>query len=144
MSIENPTLAHFRHFSPLFTNLPSTSVENVLQISHILFKTKPICWTLKLTQSFYLQRFTKTYPFWGFGKTKPIKANNQSLLIDNHLKGKPNSKPIKPNFGPISRVANPIQTQIKACPERSRMGQFKLVLGVCFLAFLPGIYPRMS
>ncbi len=46
MSIENPTLAHFRHFSSLFTNLPaykaaviyvpirhpSTSVENPLQI----------------------------------------------------------------------------------------------------------------
>jgi len=37
--IENPTLAHFRHFirrggfSSLFTNLPSTSVENPLQIN---------------------------------------------------------------------------------------------------------------
>jgi len=39
MSIENPTLsaavdlAHFRHFSSLFTNLSSTTVENPLQIS---------------------------------------------------------------------------------------------------------------
>jgi len=45
MSIENPTLsaaadlAHFRHFirrggfSSLFTNLPSTTVENPLQIT---------------------------------------------------------------------------------------------------------------
>ncbi len=45
MSIENLTLAHFRHFSSLFTNLPaykaadiyvpirhSTTVENPLQI----------------------------------------------------------------------------------------------------------------
>ncbi len=31
--IENPTLAHFRHFSSLFTNLPSTSVENPQQIN---------------------------------------------------------------------------------------------------------------
>ncbi len=31
--IENSTLAHFRHFSSLFTNLPSTSVENPLQIN---------------------------------------------------------------------------------------------------------------
>jgi hypothetical protein len=36
MSIVNPTLAHFRHFSTLFTNLPSTSVENLLQIRSIL------------------------------------------------------------------------------------------------------------
>jgi len=33
MSIENPTLVHFRHFSSLLTNLPSTSVENALQIT---------------------------------------------------------------------------------------------------------------
>jgi hypothetical protein len=32
MSIENPTLAHFRHFSSLFTNMRSTPVENVRQI----------------------------------------------------------------------------------------------------------------
>ena len=42
MSIENPTLAHFRHLSSLFTNLPSTSVENPLQISSFLCKTNPI------------------------------------------------------------------------------------------------------
>ena len=33
---ENPTLVHFRHFrhfSSLLTNLPSTSVENALQIT---------------------------------------------------------------------------------------------------------------
>ncbi len=32
-SIENPTLAHFRHFSSLFTKLSSTTVENVRQIT---------------------------------------------------------------------------------------------------------------
>ena len=32
MSIENPTLVHFRHFSSLFTNFPSTTVEKALQI----------------------------------------------------------------------------------------------------------------
>ena len=33
MSISYPTLAHFRHFSSLLTNLRSTPVENSLQIS---------------------------------------------------------------------------------------------------------------
>jgi len=33
-------------------------------------------------------------PYFGFVKTKPIKANNQSLLITNHLEGKPKSNPI--------------------------------------------------
>ena len=32
-SIEIPTLAHFRHFSSLFTNFPSTLVEMPLQIT---------------------------------------------------------------------------------------------------------------
>jgi hypothetical protein len=32
MSIENPTLAPFRHFRSLFTNFPSTTVESSLQI----------------------------------------------------------------------------------------------------------------
>jgi len=36
MSIENLILAHFRHFSSLFTNLPSTIVENPLQIGLFL------------------------------------------------------------------------------------------------------------
>ena len=40
MSIENPTLAHFRHFSSLFTNLPSTIVENSLQIGPFM-QNKP-------------------------------------------------------------------------------------------------------
>ncbi len=39
-SIENPTLAHFRHFSSLFTNLPSTSVESPLQIN-LFMQNKP-------------------------------------------------------------------------------------------------------
>jgi len=38
MRIENPTLAHLRHFSSLFTNLPSTIVENPLQIGPIYAK----------------------------------------------------------------------------------------------------------
>ena len=45
-------------------------------------------------QSTYSQRVMKINPYWGFGKTKPIKANNQSSLIANHLEGKPNSNPI--------------------------------------------------
>jgi hypothetical protein len=36
------TARHFRHFSTLFTNLPSTTVESSLQIDPFLCKTKPI------------------------------------------------------------------------------------------------------
>ena len=36
MSIDNPTLAHFRHFSSFFTNFSSTTVEIPLQISSFM------------------------------------------------------------------------------------------------------------
>jgi len=36
--IEYPTLAHFRHFSSLFTNFPSTTVESALQINSFYAK----------------------------------------------------------------------------------------------------------
>ena len=48
----------------------------------------------KLMQSIYLQSVMMTKPHCGFVKTKPIKANNQSSLIINHLEGKANSNPI--------------------------------------------------
>ena len=41
-------------------------------------------------QSLYIQRVMMIKPYCGFGKTKPIKANNQSSLITNHLEGKTN------------------------------------------------------
>jgi hypothetical protein len=41
-------------------------------------------------KSLYLQRVMKIKQDCGFVKTKPIKANNQSSLIHNQLKSKPN------------------------------------------------------
>ena len=44
MSIDNPTLAHFRHFSSLFTNLPAYKAlylraYKALHLSRILYKS---------------------------------------------------------------------------------------------------------
>ena len=114
MSIENPTLDHFRHFYPL---CPSTSVEIAIQIHSTLTnkpnfmrftpenddftKNKPnskqiqtqFDERLKLMQNVNIQRIMKKKPYCGFVKTKPIKANNQSSLITNHLEGKPKTNP---------------------------------------------------
>ncbi len=86
-SIENPTLAHFRHFSSLyftlahfrhfsslFTNLPSTSVENPLQITYFLCKTNPISERSKWTYTYMLQRITKIYLIGHLVKTNPIQT----------------------------------------------------------------------
>ena len=49
----------------------STIVENPLQISPVLCKTKPICQRVKLMQSVYLQRIMKKNADNGYEKTKP-------------------------------------------------------------------------
>jgi len=43
MSINYPTLAHFRHFSSLLTNLRSTTVENIRQITPFYAKQTQFC-----------------------------------------------------------------------------------------------------
>jgi len=75
MSIENLTLAHFRHFSSLFTNLraykaPSTLVENPLQID-LFMQNKP---NVKDTQMKVYTCITTTYEnlcYWTLGENKP-------------------------------------------------------------------------
>ena len=56
-----PTFAHFRHFSSLFTNLRSTTVENIRQITPFYAKQTQFC-------AFFAQkrRFHE--------KTKPIQT----------------------------------------------------------------------
>ncbi len=84
MSIENPTLAHFRHlrhFRHSSLSRPSTSVENALQISYFLCKTNPILSAvggLKMNVSIYLQTAYENKRDWTIGENKP------------------NSNPIKP------------------------------------------------
>jgi len=103
MSIENLTLAHFRHFSSLFTNLPaykaadiyvpirhpSTFVESPLHLSRTLYKSALLCKTnpilsavggLQMNLSFYSTRAYENIRNWTLGQNKP------------------NSNPIKPNF----------------------------------------------
>ncbi len=90
MSIENPTLAHFirrggfRHFIPkgfssLFTNLPSTSVENPLQINPFYAK-----------QTQFQKKSNDVNPY----NTTDYERKRNWTLGEN----KPNSNPIKPNL----------------------------------------------
>ncbi|MCP4614267.1 MAG: hypothetical protein GY845_36745 [Planctomycetes bacterium] len=74
MSIKNPTLTHFRHFSPLFTNLRSTPVENIRQITPYLKKQTQFQ-KCKMMQVQYIQGIMKNIAASGHEKTNPIKAN---------------------------------------------------------------------
>jgi hypothetical protein len=114
MSIKNPTLAHFRHFSSLFTNLPaykvlylraykapdiyvpirhtSTSVENPLQID-LFMQNKPNSPSVQIYINFY---YIKDY---------------QNFIPLAGYKNKPNSNPIKPNLPKCKINANCVFTK---------------------------------
>ncbi|HIJ52262.1 MAG TPA: hypothetical protein HPP66_03795 [Planctomycetes bacterium] len=99
-SIENPTLAHFRHFSSLFTNFSSTFVESALQISPFM-QNKPNFQKVKLNVS---RVSTKDYEKWTPGErgknkpnSNPIKPN-QTQLKPIKCQNKPNTNPNKANF----------------------------------------------
>ncbi len=88
MSIENPTLAHFRYFSSLFTNLSSTSVENPLQISSFYAKQTQF----PKGQMNIIPYNTTAYERkrnWTLGENKPnsnpIKANSKRAKMNINL-----------------------------------------------------------
>ncbi len=98
MSIENPTLAHFRHFSHFRHSVPRSFPTNCTILkgvriityfqTHSILTNKPNFQKSQMNVTIY---YTKLY-------------KNETAF--RRGKNKPNSNPIKP------------------CPERSRMGQF--------------------
>jgi hypothetical protein len=79
MSIENPTLAHFRHFSSLFTHFPSTPVENVRQINPFYAKQSQFQKWQKNINAFITMRYRNLDTLMG-GKTKPIQTQSKPIF----------------------------------------------------------------
>jgi len=78
-SIENPTLAHFRHFSSLFTNSPPLHLSRALYKSPLFMQNKPNFRKSQMNISIFIKMaYEKFIPLAG-------------------QKNKPNSNPIKPN-----------------------------------------------
>ena len=96
MSINYPTLAHIRHFSSLFTNLRSTTVDNSLQITPFYAKqTQFQKWKMNIN-TFITMRYTK--------KGQLIIQTKQSQFKANKAKNKPNLTQFKANSNPIYRL----------------------------------------
>jgi hypothetical protein len=111
MSIENPTLAHFRHFirrggfSSLFTNLTAYKAAYIyVPIRHY------ICRELSTNQLLFMQNKPNV-------KDAQINVNSYMKSkyekLDTWLSGKnkPNSNPIKPNFKKAKMNANSFITK---------------------------------
>ncbi|GAI37054.1 unnamed protein product, partial [marine sediment metagenome] len=92
-SIENPTLAHFRHFSSLFTNFPFTTVEKPLQIS-LFMQNKA--------------NFQKSQ----MNVNKAITRDYENETLGKRGKNKPNTNPIQSQTNPISEKAKMNVTSI--------------------------------
>jgi len=113
MRIENPTLAHFRHFSSLLTNLPSTTVESALQID-LFMQNKPNFRKAQMNVSSLITKDYRKNDAFAVRKNKP---NTNPIRTQ--------SKPIKPNSPSAIRNTryeirntNPIQTQFqKGCGD---------------------------
>ncbi len=103
-SIENPTLAHFRHFSSLFTNLPAYKAADIyVPIRHY------ICRESSTNQPFYAKQtqFPKKSNGVSFFYTMDYE-NKRDWTIGQ---SKPNSNPIKPNFKNAQMNVNSIITK---------------------------------
>ena len=91
-SIENPTLAHFRHFSSLFTNLPAYKAADIyVPIRHY------ICRERSTNQLLFMQNKPN------FRKSQMNANSLITMAYENIIdwtigQSKPNSNPIKPNF----------------------------------------------
>ncbi len=170
MSIENPTLAHFlpsrgsgtagRHFSPLFIYVPirhpSTSVENVLQISPFYAKQTQFTKCPNRLNYLYNNELCDFY--------QSDKSQKQTQFKPNQTQFKPISRPNKAKTNPIqtqfveraklmqsvylqrimkknASMGHEKQSQFKPCPERSRMGQFQKPISA--LNFYDCCYPTV-
>jgi len=126
MSIENPTLAHFRHFSSLFTYLPAYKAADIyVPIRHyicrepstnqlLFMQNKPNFQDPQMNVSIYLQTAYENKSNWTLGENKansnPIKPNfrkaqmNVNSLITKDYRKKDDFvvRKNKPNSNPIS------------------------------------------
>jgi len=108
-SIENPTLAHFRHFSSPFTNLPIHLSRNLYK-SALFIQNKPNLLESQMYLTFYLQMAYENICNWTLGENKPnsnpiyqrIKLIQglylQRIMKKNAAKGYEKQSQYKPNF----------------------------------------------
>ena len=86
MSIENPTLAHFRHFSSLFTPSPLYICRESSTNQLLFMQNKPNVKNAQINVSSYMKSKYEKLDTWLSGKNKPnsnqIKPNCQKGEID--------------------------------------------------------------
>jgi len=110
MSINYSTLAHFRHFSSLFTHFRSTTVENSLQITPFYAKQSQFPKTMINVNSYMKREYENSGTCWT-GKTKPI----QSQFKPKQTQFNPIQSQNKANSNPISNDINGLDNNRSNC-----------------------------
>jgi hypothetical protein len=95
MSINYPTLAHFSHFRHCYPLRPSTTVENVRQISPFYAKQSQCQVGQNQHKYFYNNEIRKIGQLVIQTKQTQFKANKANFK-PNLTQNKPNKNPIKP------------------------------------------------
>ncbi len=99
MSIENPTLAHFRHFSSLLTN-EIRSTKDYVRSYKLFLQNEPKFRKSQMSLSDLLIREYEQMDTWSIGKNEPKTNPNE-----------PKTNPIKANKMPKQTQFKPKQTQ---------------------------------
>ncbi|HIJ54216.1 MAG TPA: hypothetical protein HPP66_13865 [Planctomycetes bacterium] len=117
----NQTLAHFRHFSSVFTNFSSTTVVSALQIA-LFMQNKPNFQKAQMNVSSIITVDYEKRTLGERGKNKPNSKPIQTQYKPNQTQSNPikaNKMPkqtqYKPNSNPISPP--PLNTQSKTCQK---------------------------
>ena len=130
-SIENPTLAHFRHFSSPFTNLPIHLSRNLYK-SALFIQNKPNLLESQMYLTFYLQMAYENICNWTLGENKPnsnpiyqrVKLMQgvylQRITKKNAAKGYEKTKPKQNQF-----LQMPKWTQISLSQRIMKMNHIK-------------------
>jgi hypothetical protein len=121
MSINYPTLAHFRHFSSLYTNLRSTLVENIRQITPFYAKQTQFQKWQKNINTYLTMRYENLDTLMG-QKTKP----KQTQFKPIQTQFKPNKANNKANSNPILRPKEIEQKADTECLKQRVYGSCNL------------------
>jgi len=117
MSIENPTLAHFRHFSSLFTNLTAYKAEDIyVPIRHLFSVFYPLSST-SVESPLQINPFMQNKPNFQDAKMN-INSYNKTAYENKYswtlCENKPNL--VRPAL--FAKELPDWSNPIKACPER--------------------------
>ncbi len=83
LSIENPTLAHFRHFSSLFTPSPLYICRESSTNQLLFMQNKPNLLDAQMNVNIYYIKDYQILSRWRGKKTNPIQTQTNPIVVEH-------------------------------------------------------------